>query len=242
MSSRLEVQRQENIRRNEAFLASLGLDTVVIPKIEQDQLLKQNTRRKKRARDVELEEPMEMSRRTSSRLKNPGVDPELVVLGVQEDQLQRLLDLKITRRKARELLIEFEGDIEKTLEWIQSNPILPAGRQLQEKISYDGDVSRNPISAPTLRKFIETLNASHSDEISNQAISHCCNRIHSMSNKALATRMKGISSGSGDGSREKLLVFYYALKMCGLEELTLAAAHCLRKWKIQVPEQQLQAR
>jgi hypothetical protein len=41
-----------------------------------------------------------------------------------------------------------------------------------------------------------------------------------MSNKALGTRIKMISSGASKKSREKLLVFYYALFHANLIELS----------------------
>ena len=80
--------------------------------------------------------------------------------------------------------------------------------------------TRKKISAKGLRNAIEQSNNTHSAEISNQAIVHCIDRLYSMSEKALESRIKTISRAKGKNAREKLLVFHYALQEAGLEDLS----------------------
>ena len=63
------------------------------------------------------------------------------------------------------------------------------------EVIYDDDGKpRNLISAPLLRDNIDAASPEDSAEISGEAITHCVHRIHTQSNKRLATRIKGIST------------------------------------------------
>jgi hypothetical protein len=83
----------------------------------------------------------------------------------------------------------------------------------------DETVKRNKVTAKMLRETIDQTNKGHSEIISDEAITHCVYRITSMSNKALGTRIKMIARAAGQHSYEKLLVFHYALKAAGLNDL-----------------------
>lgn len=226
--SRLEILRLENIQRNEAFLASLGLDTVTIP-IQQNERVVDNNISKKQ---------------NKSRRKQLTREDNSTIIGNESSSTSRRSTRLNKKSKLDNSVVRFSGEEEEdddqllVGEGINSRSKTKSHSQRQTAVSYDGDEDgtiRNPITAPSLRTFIESLNESHSEDISNSAIVHCVDRIKSMPNRALANRVKAISTGSGNTSREKLLVFYYALKMCGLVKLTSAAASYLHgKWKIQV--------
>jgi hypothetical protein len=113
------------------------------------------------------------------------------------------------------------------------------------KVVVDEQVLRNPINFDVLTQKIAEENDDHRKFISDQAIRHCIHRVNTMSNNALATRLKRISryselystfitnngtlnsSGRGKSSYEKMLVLYYALKIVGLIELSKCAFDAL---------------
>ena len=88
--------------------------------------------------------------------------------------------------------------------------------------------TRKKISAKELRKVITESSEGHDAEISNQAIVHCIDRINSMSEKALRSRIKTIARAKGKNAREKLLVFQYALQETGMEGLSKECVEALR--------------
>lgn len=213
--SLLEIQREENIARNEAFLAKLdlgGLNSSIFPTMTTT-ISTSSSRKRPRMKSITTSdttngENAEISPpRRSTRSKISSFDPNKISSASEDEPTH----ISASRRKPSRV----------------------------ERIKYDdNDTSRNPISNVSLQNFIQASNASHDEEISDKAIYHCVDRIHSMSNEALATRIKGISSGRGKVSREKLLVFYYALKMCGLDQLAHVAARNLQLFGIKVPEQE----
>ena len=75
----------------------------------------------------------------------------------------------------------------------------------------------------------------HINLISNQSIEHCVNRLLSMSQKALETRIKKIFAAAGKHVIEKLLVFYYALTFMCYEDLARLAKDSLVKFEILIP-------
>lgn len=91
--------------------------------------------------------------------------------------------------------------------------------------------TRKKISAKELRKVITESSEGHDAEISNQAIVHCIDRINSMSEKALRSRIKTIARAKGKNAREKLLVFQYALQETGMEGLSKECVEALRLLK-----------
>jgi hypothetical protein len=237
--SRLERLRQENIERNEAFLALLGLDTVTIPTttttttIQNENIYQKKQNNKSRRRQQQQQQLSSEKENNSSSSVNGNQNSSSSRRSSRLNKKKpKLLDTSMP------LSSEQEEDVNQFS--LDNNGYTRVGSKSKgrfqtDTVSYDEDdedgTIRNPITAPSLRTFIESLNQSHSEDISNNAIVHCVDRIKSMSNRALATRVNAISSGSGKTSREKLLVFYYALKMCGLVKLESAAASNLHaKW------------
>lgn len=98
---------------------------------------------------------------------------------------------------------------------------------------YDEGETRKKVTAKALREIIEGKSKADSQAISNQAIVHCIDRLNSMSVKALGSRIRTISKAAGKNSREKLLVFQYALKEAGLDGLSEEARAALKKKRLE---------
>ena len=74
---------------------------------------------------------------------------------------------------------------------------------------------RKRVTAKALRELIEKTDSNHNRTISNEAVALCCQRLASMSEQALLSRIKTIAKAQGKNSYEKLLVFRYGLQAAG---------------------------
>jgi phage protein D len=198
--SRLEQKRNLNIERNEAFLKALGLDDIrCAPPV------KKQKRHRESERQQDDDDPKKQRR---SKAKRP--------------QQQKRNVAEPTRRSSRAKGIPAEGEDKGTSAAPRRAP-RQYGSDLELDIRIDDDdtVRRKRVSAQALREDIDqTSTIDEADEsVSNEAIHHCLMRIGSMSNSRLATRIKVIARAQGQHCREKLLVFYHALRLSGLEEL-----------------------
>ena len=198
--SLLEQKRNLNIERNEAFLKALGLDDIrCAPPV------KKQKRHRESERQQDDDDPKKQRR---SKAKRP--------------QQQKRNVAEPTRRSSRAKGIPAEGEDKGTSAAPRRAP-RQYGSDLELDIRIDDDdtVRRKRVSAQALREDIDqTSTIDEADEsVSNEAIHHCLMRIGSMSNSRLATRIKVIARAQGQHCREKLLVFYHALRLSGLEEL-----------------------
>ena len=200
--SLLEQKRNLNIERNEAFLKALGLDDIrCAPPVK-----KQKRHRESEGKqDDDDDEPKKQRR---SKAKRPLQQKRNVA--------------EPTRRSFRAKGIPAEGEDKGTSAAPRRAPRqYGSDSELDIRIDDDDTVRRKRVSAKALREDIDqTSTIDEADEsVSNEAIHHCLMRIGSMSNSRLATRIKVIARAQGQHCREKLLVFYHALRLSGLEEL-----------------------
>ena len=65
-----------------------------------------------------------------------------------------------------------------------------------------------------------------------QDIKHSADRMSYLSNDALRNRLVGISRGKGNKSKDKMLLFYYALKLANLPHLAEGALNELKYMEI----------
>ena len=90
---------------------------------------------------------------------------------------------------------------------------------------------RKEVTAFLLRNHIDSENERHSQEISDEAIQHCCKRLSGgFSEKQIVKRTKQMAKGKGAASYEKLLVFMYALKVAGLDDLAEGCRTAVRNF------------
>jgi hypothetical protein len=135
--SEYEIQRQENIKRNESFLNSMGLG-VLKESIGIENNNKKRVKSDKRVvkNDIIQALPTRRSRRTQRKGETNLID------GVDID------------------------NIEDNGEYGEYNIIKKQRKQI-EVILDDEDVLRNPINPHSLREFIDNLSIDHSNNISN---------------------------------------------------------------------------
>lgn len=200
--SLLEQKRNLNIERNEAFLKALGLDDIrCAPPVKKQK----RHRESERQQDYDDDDSKKQRR---SKAKRPRQQKRNVA--------------EPTRRSSRAKGIPAEGEDKGTSAAPRRAP-RQYGSDLELDIRIDDDdtVRRKRVSAQALREDIDqTSTIDEADEsVSNEAIHHCLMRTGSMSNSRLATRIKVIARAQGQHCREKLLVFYHALRLSGLEEL-----------------------
>jgi len=90
---------------------------------------------------------------------------------------------------------------------------------------------RKEVTAFLLRNHIDSENERHSQEISDEAIQHCCKRLSGgFSEKQIVKRTKQMAKGKGAASYEKLLVFMYALRVAGLDDLAEGCRTAVRNF------------
>ena len=83
----------------------------------------------------------------------------------------------------------------------------------------NANTERQKVTAKSLREFISNNSTNHNNIVSNATIGHCVDRLNSMSEKALTSRVKTIAKANGKNSKEKLLCTYYALKAAQLVDI-----------------------
>ena len=234
MSSELteyESIRAENIKRNEAFLKSLGLAAIKPPPIvvkskhrdegddegysEEDSGDdsdatgggRSKTKKRGKKRKVQSENAMNLqpTRRSSRRFGGENAEP-LLELDMYAESKANLQGLRAVIAGERNIVKrEYNKDMDEVFEAVDD-----------EDESHD---TRKRISSQQLREFIVTSNKGHSELVSDEAIVHCTYRISSMSDKRLETRAKMIAKAAGKQSKEKLLVFYYGLLASNLNKI-----------------------
>ena len=139
------------------------------------------------------------------------------------------------KRKYKEVCVD-ESSLRRSTRTSRSSGTPDELKELKDDDGDDGEhgffeeeETRKKVTAKYLREAIETESKADSSAISNQAIVHCVDRLNSMSVKALGSRIRTISKAAGKNSREKLLVFYYALREAGLLELSEEAQRALSR-------------
>ena len=197
MPSEYQRLREANIARNEQFLQTLGLNEV---KPKKRAVLK----RKHSFSGSEASSVGSSSDDDGSLRRHMKRDQKKALKPVDESLLRRS---SRARGKAPEAVGELPSDEEE--KWRPSSNYA------------DDDLGRNKVTAKSLRDTI-SKNRAHDKIISDQAIVHCVDRLNSMSEKALTTRANMIARAAGKNSKEKLMVFSYALKAAGLEEVAVA--------------------
>lgn len=237
--SEYEQLRLENMSRNQAFLDSLGLDDVkpnVAAKRSHGGKRKGRGRRGESSDDDDFEsdeedesdEDDDEKTRTSKRArrekraaraekrfnKKSSSNPRRPIQEPSRRSFRAAAAAAGTVAPAEELYQL--DDTNDTRGVRQSIPLPSFSIDIQVD---DEDLGRKKVSAQSLRQRITNSNTKHTELITDEAIVHCAYRISSMSNKALATRVKMIARAQGKNSREKLLVFYYGLAAAGLKEL-----------------------
>ena len=204
--SLLEQKRNLNIERNEAFLKALGLDDIrCAPPVKKQKRHRGSESKQDDDDDDDDDDPKKQRR---SKAKRPLQQKRNVA--------------EPTRRSSRAKGIPAEGEDKGTSAAPRRAPRqYGSDLELDIRIYDDDTVRRKRVSAQALREDIDqTSTIDEADEsVSNEAIHHCLMRIGSMSNSRLATRIKVIARAQGQHCREKLLVFYHALRLSGLEEL-----------------------
>jgi len=205
--SEYERLREENIRRNDEFLKSLGLADIKC------QMIPTKKRQTREEEDVNGSESRPRKIKDKSKVKSKGEDEKLVP-SRRSSRAQGIPVPRIAgpKRLASPTRARSRG----------------AGTEIDVSISVDDEEQpRKKVQASLLRKEIDKDKSITSVEggggldvqVSNEAIQHTLMRIGSMSNARLATRIKVIARASGQHCKEKLLAFYHALRLTGLDEL-----------------------
>lgn len=207
--SGLERIRDENIRRNEEFLKSLGLNYVKPSETLKDEL-KNKKKEKKNKKTKTSSQITTKVVRQSRRIRDE--EPEHKPL---HDDLLEFPNIK----RLKPTTIGFEDEDGEEI-------IIPINCIPTEK-------SLSAVKATELLKYIQETNEDHYDLISNkELISHTTMRLNSMTIKAFANRIKQIGRHSGKQSCDKLLISFYAAKYVELDEIADAAYQILLKKKI----------
>jgi hypothetical protein len=221
MMSDYEKLRQENIARNQAFLESIGLADV---KKSIAVINERDAAAIAAAPSSSSSSSSSYGRRGVKRTARPTSDT-----GDIKPQLRRSNRGSVPIKSEN----SFDEDIPR------SGP----GRALNSRrgtseLNVDHDaIQRKKVSAAQLRQYIEAANLDHAERLNDKDITHNAHRISYMSNQALATRIRMISSGTGKQSRDKMLIFYYGLCATGLPELAATALRILREWQVEgLPE------
>ena len=221
MMSDYEKLRLDNIARNQAFLESIGLGDVKksIGVINE--------------RDAAANAVAPSSSSSSSKSRRGVKRTALPTSETVEGKHVRRSNRGSVSIGAETHASGLDGDASKRRQTQSSTR-----RKSSHDINVDhATVERKKLSADQLRQYIETRNGDHAEQLKNKDIIHSAYRISYMSNQALATRISMISSGTGKQSRDKMLIFYYALCASGLPELAASALRVLRKWQVEgLPE------
>eukprot|EP00981_Chlorochromonas_danica_P010281 scaffold3079_cov187-Ochromonas_danica.AAC.8 len=237
-TSEYEKIRLDNIKRNEEYLASLGL-TSSIPKTRSSSTTTArssssssslNKAKRKRSLDsIEFNDddendevgrhriselqPTRRSRRISS-LKSSSSSNNDNNIKEEEEPFYFLEDNKNASSSSKRGSSNLEGlYFTDSIDWTDED--------------LHGD-QRKIITAPQLRALIQSMNPEHDELISNTAVTHCAYRMSYMSNKQLVTRLQAVARAATKKSYEKLLTFYYALMASGLEKLSQVALERLQ--------------
>lgn len=196
--SAYELLRQENIKRNENFLKEMGLQ-------------------KKKTRQVAHDSD------ASSKPKKKAVKKRKV--------LEEFPDLPPARRSRRiqEDKSELLGGIDEVQDELCTKTKIEKPALVQLDVLVDEEeTERVHVTADSLRDYITSVNPKALEEvISDEQIVHCAFRINTMSSKKLGTRIKAIARAAGKHSYEKLMVFYYGLKVSNLPNLAESCKTCL---------------
>ncbi len=212
--SELERIRDENIRRNEEFLKSLGLNDIKPKPLEtlKDDLIK-NKKKEKKSKRIKKESSTNITTevvRKSRRIRDE--EPEHKPLN---DELLEFPNIK----RLKPITVGFEDEDGEEI-------IIPIDCIPTEK-------SLAAVKATELLKYIQESNEDHYDLISNkELIAHTTMRLNSMTIKAFANRIKQIGRHNGKQSCDKLLISFYAAKYVELHEIADAAHQMLLKKKI----------
>ena len=201
--SEYERLREENIRRNDEFLKSLGLADIKCQMIP-------TKKRQTRDEEVDCGSDSRPRKKNGIKVKSNGEDGKLVA----------------SRRSSRAQGIPAPRTAgPASLASPKRGRSRGAGTEIDVSISVDDEEQpRKKVHASLLRKEIDkdksiTSVDSLDVQVSNEAIQHTLMRIGSMSNARLATRIKVIARASGQHCNEKLLAFYHALRLTGLHDL-----------------------
>ena len=235
--SEYELLREENIKRNAAFLGSLGLDEAKPKKMRSTTSNGSSSRAPRRTHayahmrqssdeeyglssfdaasssDSSSNSNRDSARRGSKRRR-----------GEREVQAQaRLLTAPApTRRSSRQAAqtAHREGEDESPEGLLRHGHDGTGIGARASEAQVDHFPTRRKVTAASLRSHIERANPKHSNLISNEAVVHCVHRLTSMSEKALGNRVRTISRAGGKNAKEKLLCFFYGLTAAGLGELS----------------------
>ena len=237
--SEYELLREENIKRNAAFLGSLGLDEAKPKKMRSTTSNGSSSRAPRRTHvyahmrqssdeEYGLSSFDAASSSDSSSSSNSNRDSarrgSKRRRGESEVQAQaRLLTAPApTRRSSRQAAqtAHREGEDESPEVLLQLGDDGTGIGARASEAQVDHFPTRRKVTAESLRSHIERANPKHSDLISNEAVVHCVHRLTSMSEKALGNRVRTISRAGGKNAKEKLLCFYYGLTAAGLGELS----------------------
>ena len=219
MMSDYEKLRQENIARNQAFLESIGLADV------KKSIAVINERDAAAIAAAPSSSSSSSSSKSRRGVKRTAGDGPTSDTGDIKPQLRRSNRGSVPIKSEN----SFDEDIPR------SGP----GRALNSRrgtseVNVDHDaIQRKKVSAAQLRQYIEATNQDHAERLNDKDITHNAHRMSYMSNQALATRIRMISSGTGKQSRDKMLIFYYALRASGLSQLAASALEVLHEWEVE---------
>ena len=205
--SEYERLRADNIARNQAFLDSLGLQEV-------------KPRAPKRSKADSSDESDDYNEDEDSAEDN-------------DKKVKKTKKRRAVRRSKKPEVLYPKRRSSRGLAREKGDELAELGNSESARGNYpveeDEDFERKKVTVVSLRDHIDGKNEQHSEEISNEAIRHCCLRLSGMSEKALLNRAKAIARASGKNVREKLLVFMYALEVAGLDDLAEGCRTAVRK-------------
>ena len=219
-TSAYEKLREINILRNQELFTSLGLQAISFasshPITNTSSFFE-----KKRKRQYEVLLPVRRSDRVSSLVKKEVDHSNAITFANRSAQTE------VNMVHVKHEIDIFVNHAMKQ-KWQSADRPTCFERTPDFAVTVDDEgVTRRKLSALELRNLINETNPNHSKEISNDAIHHCLYRILSMSNCALAARLRKITKAAGKNAREKLLIFSYALCAFGLPELAFSAKNAL---------------
>ena len=239
--SNYELLREENIKRNVAFLQTLGLEEAKpkrAPRISTKGDSSSSSRKKGRRHSTQTQQVSDEDYGTprSGSDDDDDDDDSDSDSGSGSKRKRRKKGVKEvvpiaapTRRSSRQAVKQGGSAEGKALLQLDDGGGRDGGggggssSRSSSDLKVDHFPTRKKVTAVSLRDNIDDVSPKHSVLISNEAIVHCVYRLSSMSEKALGNRVRTIRRAGGKNAKEKLMIFHYGLHAAGLEEL---AAEC----------------
>jgi hypothetical protein len=174
IKSQYEVQRDENIRKNEEYLKALGFDAAT-----------------KKKKSVVVSKPKE-----KRKMKEEKEEEDEEDVNAHKNKRSKVIIEPVRRsRRLQNIPTEFpyfEEEKKATTNNNEDNEEENKQRSIEISVDVDGTL-RLKITAAELQSFIHQTMPHHEDLISPKVIEHTAYRMSYMSNAKLATRLKSIS-------------------------------------------------